>query len=69
MSKKISFVLLKAFTSFILSGSVLTIAGGKRESENEVTYLHQGIAQRALKLSFRLANHIEVQGRRWTTAC
>jgi molecular chaperone IbpA len=27
-----------------------------------VTYLHQGIAQRAFRLSFRLADHIEVQG-------
>ena len=43
--------------------SVLTISGGRRESEAEsVTYLHQGIAQRAFKLSFRLADHIEVKG-------
>lgn len=42
---------------------VLTISGGKRESGAEnVTYLHQGIAQRAFKLSFRLADHIEVKG-------
>jgi len=42
---------------------VLTISGGRRESEVEnVTYLHQGIAQRAFKLSFRLADHIEVKG-------
>lgn len=42
---------------------VLTVSGGKREREGEsVTYLHQGIAQRAFKLSFRLADHIEVQG-------
>ncbi|MBB3103554.1 Hsp20 family protein [Azomonas macrocytogenes] len=41
---------------------VLTVSGGKRESEaKEVTYLHQGIAQRAFKLSFRLADHIEVR--------
>lgn len=26
-----------------------------------MTYLHQGIAQRAFKLSFRLADHIEVK--------
>src|SRR3546814_6314461 len=33
---------------------VLTISGGKREASNDsVTYLHQGIAQRAFKLSFR----------------
>lgn len=45
---------------------VLTISGGKRASGNEgndkITYLHQGIAQRAFKLSFRLADHIEVKG-------
>ncbi len=40
---------------------VLTVAGGKRETDKEVTYLHQGIAQRAFRLSFRLADHIEVQ--------
>jgi len=41
---------------------VLTVIGGKRESTTaEVTYLHQGIAQRAFKLSFRLADHIEVK--------
>jgi len=41
---------------------VLTVIGGKRESAAaEVTYLHQGIAQRAFKLSFRLADHIEVK--------
>ncbi|MFC2973498.1 Hsp20 family protein [Azotobacter bryophylli] len=42
---------------------VLTISGGKRENAAEnVAYLHQGIAQRAFKLSFRLADHIEVKG-------
>ncbi|WP_442113218.1 Hsp20 family protein [Pseudomonas sp. NUPR-001] len=41
---------------------VLTVTGGKREGNGEsVTYLHQGIAQRAFKLSFRLADHIEVK--------
>ncbi len=41
---------------------VLTVTGGKRDSNTEsVTYLHQGIAQRAFKLSFRLADHIEVK--------
>lgn len=42
--------------------SVLTIAGGKRENDKEVTYLHQGIAHKAFRLSFRLADHIEVRG-------
>jgi len=42
---------------------VLTVTGGKREKAGEgVTFLHQGIAQRAFKLSFRLADHIEVRG-------
>lgn len=42
---------------------VLTISGGKRENAvDNLTYLHQGIAQRAFKLSFRLADHIEVKG-------
>ncbi len=41
---------------------MLTVSGGKREkSTDNVTYLHQGIAQRAFKLSFRLADHIEVK--------
>ncbi|KRW59515.1 Hsp20 family protein [Pseudomonas sp. TTU2014-080ASC] len=41
---------------------VLTVTGSKRESQAEsVTYLYQGIAQRAFKLSFRLADHIEVK--------
>ncbi|MDX5332835.1 MAG: Hsp20 family protein [Gammaproteobacteria bacterium] len=42
---------------------VLTVTGGKRERQSaQVTYLHQGIAQRGFKLSFRLADHIEVRG-------
>ncbi len=42
---------------------VLTVVGGRREkSDDTVTFLHQGIAQRAFKLSFRLADHIEVRG-------
>ena len=41
---------------------MLTVSGGKRDSSGEnVTYLYQGIAQRAFKLSFRLADHIEVK--------
>lgn len=40
---------------------VLNVSGGKRVNEKDVTYLHQGIAQRAFRLSFRLADHIEVQ--------
>ncbi len=50
---------------------VLTVVGSKPQSANSdqapapdaasVTYLHQGIAQRAFKLSFRLEDHIEVR--------
>jgi molecular chaperone IbpA len=39
---------------------VLTVSGAKRDAEEDVTYLYQGIAQRAFKLSFRLADHIEI---------
>jgi molecular chaperone IbpA len=45
-----------------VENGVLTVSGGKRESDTQITYLHQGIAQRAFRLSFRLADHIEVQG-------
>ena len=41
---------------------VLTVTGGRREQDaDNVTYLYQGIARRAFKLSFRLADHIEVK--------
>jgi molecular chaperone IbpA len=36
-------------------------AGDAKAREADVTYLHQGIAQRAFKLSFRLEDHIEVR--------
>ncbi|TDU25601.1 molecular chaperone IbpA [Panacagrimonas perspica] len=41
---------------------VLTIGSAKRETTDETYYLHRGIAQRAFKLSFRLADYIEVHG-------
>lgn len=43
---------------------VLTVTSSKKRdrSAESITYLHQGIAQRAFKLSFRLADHIEVKG-------
>ncbi|MFF7706806.1 Hsp20 family protein [Pseudomonas sp. NPDC007930] len=43
---------------------VLTVSSAKQRDTDAkaVTYLHQGIAQRAFKLSFRLADHIEVKG-------
>ena len=43
---------------------VLTISGGRRETATQAQYLHRGIAQRAFKLSFRLADYIEVNGAR-----
>jgi len=45
-----------------LENSVLTIMGEKSEkvSEEEVSYLHQGISSRSFKRSFTLAEHIEV---------
>jgi molecular chaperone IbpA len=44
---------------------VLTVTGGRRENGTEQPqYLHRGIAQRAFKLSFRLADYIEVKGAR-----
>ena len=47
-----------------VENGVLSVSGSKREStqEESVTFLHQGIAQRAFKLSFRLDDHIEIQG-------
>ena len=43
---------------------VLSVSGSKREAstDDSVTFLHQGIAQRAFKLSFRLDDHIEIKG-------
>ena len=41
---------------------VLTISSIRRDSQDDTQYLHRGIAQRAFKLSFRLADYIEVRG-------
>lgn len=43
---------------------VLTITSARRDTgaAEEPQYLHRGIAQRAFKLSFRLADYIEVEG-------
>jgi molecular chaperone IbpA len=40
---------------------VLTVASAKRDTKDDTQYLHRGIAQRAFKLSFRLADYIEVK--------
>ncbi|AHF68256.1 MULTISPECIES: Hsp20 family protein [Pseudomonas] len=45
-----------------IENGVLTVSAGKRGDEVEgITYLHQGITRREFKLSFRLADHIEVK--------
>ena len=57
-----AFQISRQFWAHQVERGVLTVSGGKREkSTDNVTYLHQGIAQRAFKLSFRLADHIEVK--------
>ncbi|ONG40821.1 heat-shock protein [Alkanindiges hydrocarboniclasticus] len=46
-----------------LDNSVLTISGKpmSKTQDNEVAFLHKGIAQRSFKLSLRLDEYIEVQ--------
>lgn len=46
-----------------LENSILTISASPADKakDNEVTFLHKGIAQRAFKLSLRLDEYIEVQ--------
>lgn len=52
--------------SIQLESGVLTVSGAKPEAsqEDKVRYMHQGIAQRSFKLTYRLEDHIEVQGAR-----
>ena len=42
----------------------LTISGQRREPEDEVRYLHRGIAQRGFTRQFQLADHMVVVGAR-----
>jgi len=42
---------------------VLTVEG-KRDPDNNATYLHQGIAGRSFQRQFQLAEHMEVRGAR-----
>ena len=44
-----------------MKAMILAAGKGERQEDDKVQYLHQGIAQRAFKLSFRLADHIEVK--------
>ncbi len=39
---------------------VLTVSGKKEKADDEVKYLHQGIATRSFERKFNLADHIEV---------
>ncbi|GHA84941.1 Hsp20 family protein [Modicisalibacter luteus] len=52
--------------SIKLEGGVLTVSGSKADEKgaDNVSYMHQGIAQRSFKLTYRLEDHIEVQGAR-----
>ncbi|MGL5285216.1 molecular chaperone IbpA [Aeromonas sp. RU39B] len=42
----------------------LKIQGKKHSQEQGRTYLHQGITERDFELSFKLSQHVEVQGAR-----
>lgn len=50
--------------SIQLEGGVLSVSGAKPQAEqdDQVRYMHQGIAQRSFKLTYRLEDHIEVRG-------
>ncbi|HET8789645.1 MAG TPA: Hsp20 family protein [Modicisalibacter sp.] len=50
-----------------VEGGVLDVSGSKSSKSQEgkaVGYMHQGIAQRSFKLSYRLEDHIDVRGAR-----
>lgn len=50
-----------------VEGGVLSVTGSKPNSGQEgkaIGYMHQGIAQRSFKLSYRLEDHIEVRDAR-----
>ncbi|MDX1402257.1 MAG: Hsp20 family protein, partial [Kiloniellales bacterium] len=42
----------------------LVVTGRQPESNEEKTYLHHGIAARAFKRSFQIADHVKVSGAR-----
>lgn len=51
--------------SISVEGGVLSVSGAKPNTTEEgktIGYMHQGIAQRSFKLSYRLEDHIEVHG-------
>ena len=45
-----------------LDDGVLNIAGKHADEDQDVTYLHRGIAGRSFQLKFNLVDHIEVRG-------
>ena len=63
---RISVAVAGFFTSDIASeakGNNLVIKGGKSaKSDEDLEFLHQGIAQRAFDLRFQLADYVEVTG-------
>lgn len=52
--------------SIDVEGGVLSVSGTRpnAEQDGKVGYMHQGIAQRSFKLTYRLEDHIEVRGAR-----
>ncbi len=50
--------------SIRLENGVLTVSGVKddEKSDNNVTYMHHGIGRSSFKLTYKLEDHIEVQG-------
>jgi molecular chaperone IbpA len=45
-----------------LKEGVLTISGKRADGNGELTYLHQGIAERAFQRRFQLEEHVEAAG-------
>lgn len=47
----------------VLNNGTLTVNGKlePKNDDNDITYLHQGIAKRAFEQKFRLADHMKVQ--------
>lgn len=50
--------------SISVESGVLSVSGSRpnAQQEGKIGYMHQGIAQRSFKLSYRLEDHIEVRG-------
>jgi molecular chaperone IbpA len=46
----------------VAQGNALLVTGQKKPDEEGVQYLHRGIAARAFKQSFDLADHVKVVG-------